>query len=217
MDKKIKPNWIPYFVTDPKGTHCPVKKRNRGFTLVEILIVLGIMGTVVAMGLTRIKRKDNNLKSVARKMLVMTKEVRNRARLTGSTYRIVFQLSDQDPTYWVESAQGRQKRETEEQRKKRDDDKEKKSSALFSRDDKFGKKPRALPSGLFFGSIEIAGVLDPTKTGTEFVYFSPDGFAEASLIQITDKKKLTWSLAINPLTGQLDIIPEAKTLKDLER
>lgn len=208
-------------------------KRSRGFTLVEILIVLGIMGTVVAMGLSRIKRKDNNLKSVARKMLVMTKEVRNRARLTGSTYRIVFQLSDQEPSYWVESAQGRQKRETEEQRKKREDDEKNNSretspgrsgksssshhSSGFSRDEKFGKKPRTLPSGLFFGSIEIAGVLDPAKSGTEFVYFSPDGFAEASLIQITDRKKLTWSLAINPLTGQLDIIPEAKALKDLER
>lgn len=208
-------------------------KRNRGFTLVEILIVLGIMGTVVAMGLSRIKRKDNNIKSVARKMLVLTKEVRNRARLTGSTYRIVFQLSEQDPTYWVESAQGRQKRETEEQRKKRLDDERNNSSenaksesgnsstkhhtAGFSRDDKFGKKPRTLPSGLFFGSIEIAGVPDPTTSGTEFIYFSPDGFAEASLIQITDKKKLTWSLAVNPLTGQLDIISEPKALKDLER
>jgi general secretion pathway protein H len=208
-------------------------KSHRGFTLVEILLVLGIMGTVVTLGLSRIKRKDNSLKSVARKMLVLTKEVRNRARLTGSTYRIVFQLSDQDPSYWVESAVGRQKRETEEQRKKREDDEKdssrsgsqdssKKSAASrhatgFSRDDRFGKKPRTLPSGLYFGSVEIAGVLDPTKSGTEFIYFSPDGFVEASLIQITDKKKITWSMAINPLTGQLDIIQDPKALKDLER
>lgn len=196
---------------------------SRGFTLVEVMIVLGIIAAVLALGLSRIKRKDNNIKTVTRHMRVLVKETRNRARLTSSTLRIVIQLENDKPSYWVEFGSGQQLRESSEQRKKREeaekdkkDDKEK-TAAAFSRDEKLTKKPIQLPKGLFFGAVDVQGNKEPTTEGTEFIYFSPEGFVEPSAIQITDKKNLTWTLAISPLTGQVDIIPEAKTLKELQR
>lgn len=184
------------------------------------MIVLAIMATLIGLGISQIKKKDNNIKSITRKMLVLTKEVRNKARLTSSTYRIVFQLDDKEPTYWVESASGRVRRETPEEletREKSQSSEKEKSPPRFTKDTRFGKKPTKLPSGFFFKEIEVEGVGKPTTSGTEFIYYSPDGFVEPSIIQITDKKNITWTLAIHPLTGHADLLQEAKNLKDIKR
>lgn len=225
-DLRKKKNSFPVELPNKLPKEVPLLvKKNKGFSLIEILVVLGIMGAVLTLGLSRVKRNDNNIKSVVRRMMVLAKEIRNKARLSSSTYRIVFQLSDQDPSYWVESSLGRHLRESEEERKKRERDEQNQSKDSkksgggggFSRDDRFGKKPKVLPSGLFFASVEIAGTSEITTSGTEFIYFSPDGFVEPGIVQITDKKKITWSLVFNPLTGQVDILPEAKALKDIAR
>lgn len=198
------------------------KDKTLGFTLVEILIVLGIMGAIITLGLSRVKKRENNIKSMTRKLTVLSKEIRNQARLTFSTYRLVIDLDEKEPKYWVERAQGRVSRETEEQKKSRLDqearlsDEEKNSQEeIFAIEPKFGKKPTTLPKGLHWGLVEIQGLKEPAKSGTEFIYYSPDGFVDQALLQITDRQKLNWTILFHPLTGQIDILPEAKTLSEI--
>jgi len=188
-------------------------KSSAGFTLIEILIVLGILAAVMAFGLSRIQQKENNIKSVARNFLVLSKEIRNHARLTGSTLRLVIQLDPEKPKYWVEKSSGTEIRAADEEDKKLDDDEKPKTSFQIFKT--LNKKEKELPSGLFFSSLEITNQ-DPITQGTGFIYYSPEGFIDASALQITNKK-ITWTLIFNPLTGQADLLPEAKSLKDINR
>lgn len=213
MEKKFKDQPIPID-----------RVRTRGFTLIEVMIVLAIMAALITLGLSRIKKTDTSAKSVVRKMITMTKEIRNQARLSFSTHRLVIKMDEKEPKFWVESAPGRVSRETEDEKKQRledeargSEDEETSSKLNFSRDARFSKKDIALPPGLYFGLVDIQGQKEPTRQGEEYIYFSPEGFVDQAVIQITDKKKLTWSLFVHPLTGQVDIIPEAKQLKDVKQ
>lgn len=187
-----------------------------GFTLIEILIVLAIITAVIAVGMTRIQKKENNIKSVARQFTVLGKEIRNHARLTNSTLRLVVELNEKKSRYWVEKASGVSLRDTEEQKetsKKKDDEKPKSPFQIYK---PLTKSEKSLPAGLFFSSLEIHDQ-NPVKEGQAYIHFSPEGFVDASALQISDGKKITWTLVFNPLTGQSDILTEAKSLKDITR
>lgn len=188
---------------------------SKGFTLIEILIVLAIIAAIMMMGLSRIQRKDNNVKSVVRNLAVLAKETRNQARLTGSTFRLVINMDRAKPQYWVEKAGGIELRDPDakEEDEKKSDEKPKNSFEIFK---KLTKKEQELPKGLHFKSVEILG-LQPFTEGVGYIYFSPEGFTDAAALQITDDQKINWTLVYSPLTGHVDILTEAKSLKDVSQ
>ncbi|UOF02333.1 pilus assembly FimT family protein [Bdellovibrio reynosensis] len=194
-------------------------RSNRGFTLIEIMIVLAILAALIVVGAPRLLRKEGNIKNVARSFIVLSKEVRNKARLTNSTYRIVINMDPQDEKYWVERASGPQPVDPEAYEKAQEKSEDKDEDApppLFQIDKSIGKE-KTLPRGLRFGSVETINMKSPMTSGTAYVHFFPEGFVEAAAIQITDGNKLTWTLVFNPLTGQADIIEKAQSLKDIQR
>jgi len=166
------------------------------------------------MGLSRIQRKDSNIKSVVRGITVLSKETRNHARLTSSTFRIVVSLDKEKPEYWVEKSSSIEIRDPN--KKEIDEEDEKKPKSSFSIFKKLTKKEQALPNGFYFSSLEVLG-LEPITSGKGYIYFSPEGFADAASLQISDGKNLNWTLIFNSLTGHADIIPEAKSLKDVSQ
>ena len=60
-----------------------VRSSARGFTLLEIMIVLAIVGAVLAMGAPKLFNSGTAARSAIRKIAIMTREIRNTARLTG--------------------------------------------------------------------------------------------------------------------------------------
>ena len=198
----------------PMSNLALVKANNKGFTLLEILIVLGIIGAIVALGLSRIRKRDNDIKKVMREFYVMGKEIRNHARLKNSTFRLVIEMSEGEQKFWIESAQGFQGRINEEDFKKLRE--EERPKEVFQKDTSVVKKDKTLPSGLFFKNVEVVGK-DPIQVGKAYIYFFSNGFVEASSLQVTDRKKATWTVVFHPLTGQADIIPEEKRLKDVQQ
>ncbi len=192
-------------------------KANKGFTLIEIMIVLVIMGVIVAMGLGRVRKKENDIKKTAREFYILGKEIRNQARLKSATFRLVLNLDEGEQTYWVESAQGFQGRLAEKDLEEIAKlDPEEKPKEVFEEDKSVLKKKKSLPEGLFFKSVEnLDG--EPRTTGTATVYFFPNGFVETTALQITDRKKITWTLIYQPLTGQADIISDERSLRDAKR
>ncbi len=186
---------------------------------------MGIIAAVATMGIPRLFKKDNSLRVTARHLPALSKMVRARARLTNSTARLVFNLDEKDPSYWVERANGIlpidlevlndfKKRNNIDQ--ENEGDSENPKPPPFSPDTVVLKKPKKIPSGFQIISVETAYTKEPITEGLAYVHYSPEGLVEKAIVQIGDKKKFTWSFVINPLTGQMTLIESAKTLKDFE-
>ncbi|QDK37429.1 Tfp pilus assembly protein FimT/FimU [Bdellovibrio sp. NC01] len=194
----------------------------KGFTLIEVMIVLALLGALIGYGAPRLFKKQTNIKTAVRHFIVLSREIRNKARLNNSTYRLVVQMDDKEQKYWVERANGPQAIDIEAQEKEREEgkNKDKKEDApppLFQIDKSLTKKEQTLPEGLRFGQVETVNSKSAMTSGTAYIHFFPEGFVEAAAIQITDGNKLTWTLVFNPLTGQADIIEKAQSLKDIQR
>ncbi|MFZ4402983.1 MAG: pilus assembly FimT family protein [Pseudobdellovibrionaceae bacterium] len=196
-------------------------QKDRGFTLIEILVVLVILGVIATLGLPRLMKKDPNIKSVVRQFLVLSKEIRNQAKLSNSTYRLAVDMGDnpQSPqTYWVEHTSGPKPIDTEKLYENKSDKSDKDSPpADFQLDKRLSKKPKSLPKGLFFAELETVNSKSTITSGMGYIHFFPEGFVEAATLQITDRKKIIWTLVFNPLTGQADIVQKAQSLKGLQR
>ncbi|WII71932.1 type II secretion system protein [Bdellovibrio sp. 22V] len=190
----------------------------KGFTLIEIMIVLAIMGALIAIGVPRLMNKEENVKTVARHLLVLSKEIRNKARLTNSTYRLVIDMDPQEPKYWVEKASGPQKIDPELYEKEKEEEKgEDAPPPLFQLDKSLTKKEKVLPGKLRFISVETVNMKAPMTDGIAYIHFFPEGFVEAAAVQIQMANNSIWTLVFNPLTGQADIIEKAQSLKDIQR
>jgi len=201
-------------------TFCSQEK-SFGFTLLEVVIVVAIIGSLMVVGLPRLRRNNTNVKSVTRELAVLSKEVRNYSRLKNSTYRIVFQLNSDEKnkadTYYIEAATGTVLALSAEKQKILDEmSKEDRPKSSFQKVDKPLKEEKSLPNGLRFALIETKTKKDPVTKGTAYIYYTPEGLVEQSVIQITDGKNMTWSLIINPLTGHAQIVDKAVGLKDVQ-
>lgn len=193
------------------------KLGRRGFTLIEVMIVLALLAALIAFAAPRVFRTQNNIKAVSRNFIVLSREVRNKARLSNSTYRIAFKITDQESSYWVERASGPRTIDPEESEQEQDNNREDAAPPVFQIDKSLTKKEKVLPGELRFAAIETINMSSPTTSGTAYIHFFPEGFVEAAAVQITNGKSLTWTLVFNPVTGQADIIEQARALKDIQR
>ena len=201
----------------------PLKTRNKasarpwssGFTLIEVMLVLAIMSALLILGLPRLNRGNNNIKKVIRELAVLGKEVRNQARLKNQTFRIVFR-SGADSGYWIESAQGRVTAKKITTDLNEEDKKEMAAKSPFKKVEKFFKTEKKLPAGLLIKKIETQSSPEANTEGLSYIYFTPEGLVEKSIVQIGNSDKLTWTLIYNPLTGHADIVEKAIELKDIQ-
>ncbi len=201
-----------------------LSKPQRGFTLIEVLLVLGIMAAIIVLAATRIQRKQTNINSTVREFTILGKELRNHARLFNQTLRLVIDLDREKPTYSIEASKGTGStyvnKEAMEKLAKGDlkeDDPLRKEIDQFAPYPKILKKPKQLPSGFHFKQVESMSYQDPITSGKAYIHFFPDGHMEAAGIQITDGKKLTWTVIYHPLTGQASIIKDERSLRDIKR
>jgi general secretion pathway protein H len=193
----------------------------RGFTLIEVMVTIAIMAALIAVGAPKMFNKEGNIKTVARNVTVMVKEVRNHARLFNATYRLVIRMEDGNNAYWVERGNGpvlvdpvKLKHDLENPKEKSE---EGAPPPAFQIDKTMTKTEKKLPPNLKFAQVETINMPEPITSGLAYIHFFPEGMMEASTIQISDNKNGTWTLVFNPLTGQADIIEKAATLKNLER
>lgn len=162
--------------------------------------------------------REESPKKVFREFSALGKQMRNNAKIFARPYRLVISFEDQ--TYWVEGGSSSTlidlaKLEQQEKDKK---DKPEEVKSDFSLDSKFFKKPRKLNSQFEFVLVENKNSKEPVSSDQAYIYMSPDGLFETSIIQIKNKKNnAIWSLTFHPLTAQSTIIESAKTLKELER
>ena len=189
----------------------------------EIMVVLTIIGALLAMVGPKLFDKKVDTRKVLRDFIVAGKDLKGKAKLNGVTYRIAFELTEKEQSWWVEKStkavtidKDKFEKEKEAAARSKDKDEEKRPSD-FSVDTTIFKKKQILPNGYKFKQIE-SGTIDSISTdGMAYIHFFPQGLIETAAIQIEDPKKNVWTIVYNPLTGHSDVIPEAKLLKDLAR
>jgi general secretion pathway protein H len=193
----------------------------RGFTLIEVMVVIAILAAVVAVGAPKLFNSSSQMRSSVRRMAIMTRDVRNIARLYNSTARMVFSMpKDKTHSYWVESASGNvtlmsedQEQELEKLTKSQREDEQPKNE--FEIDARVTKEAIDLPRGLFFEGVEYDNRKEMIGSGVAYVHFFPQGLAEGAAIHLTNRKTLNWTIAINPLTGRAEVYERKISLKEL--
>lgn len=197
------------------------KQSPSGFTLIEVLIVLVLLGFLASTALTKFNRKES-MKSVIRNMSVTFKKTRGLAKLKGQTYRFVIHMDEkEEDTYWVESSSQTfliDSKADDRFKITLDKDKEKaKNPGGFERASDVLSEPKELPKEWKFGSVETTGHKDSLTQGDAYIYFFPEGLSEEAVLQITNKNDTTWTLHLKPLIGAPDVYQEAKALKDFQQ
>ncbi len=201
-----------------------ILKNNKAFSLLEIAVVLSIIGAVIALAAPRLFDKRSETRRVFRDFIIAGKDIKSRAKLTNSTFRLAFDLTAGQQTWWVERAtksvvldKTQIEASKQAEKEKPDEKAENAPPPDFQIDTSFFKKKQRLPDGFKFKQVE-SGTVDYIYTeGMAYIHFFSQGLIETSALQIEDPKKNVWTLIYNPLTGQTDLIPEAKLLKDLSR
>jgi prepilin-type N-terminal cleavage/methylation domain-containing protein len=200
----------------------------RGFSLIEVIITVTIIAFVSAMALPKLNNHNNDIRMVVRKIAVISHMLSQRARLQNATYRLVINMSENPEAkkpiheFWVEMAHGQilnnydpknpPKLATADDKKNNDKDKE---VSPFTPAGQILKKPFELPGDLLFESVELASLKEPVKSGLVYIYYYASGFTDEAAIHLKYGEKIKWTLAVEALTGKVDIINEFRALEDL--
>lgn len=193
------------------------KISSRGFTLLEIMIVMAIVGGIIAMALPQFRGNKQKVQSEIRKIALLHRQAHMQAKLKQKVLRIVYEMNDDKPhQIWIESADPRYLLtapggETDESES--DDDKPKLDRdgkpipRIFNADTSILKKPIRLPDDYIIKDVILVDQKRTLNSGKAYVHFLPQGLAEEAIIHIGHKtESLNWTLIINPITGSTDIL-----------
>jgi general secretion pathway protein H len=194
-------------------------RKQLGFTLIEMLVVLTILaGLITIVVVPRISPLDR-VRTVVRHLTVMTRQTQTAARLSGSIYRIVFEMPDDEKkshSFWVESATQKDislSMSNEDDKDKKDG--EATSETNFAMDTKISKKKETLPSGFYFEDIQFSEK-QKISQGKAYIYFFPQGFVTKAAIHITNKKQIHWTVILNPLTGYGQVLDTYRSIGETQ-
>jgi general secretion pathway protein H len=190
---------------------------SRGFTLIEIMIVVAIIAAIMGLALPKIKKQNSDVKAIMRQLSVLSIEVRHYAELKNATYRIAFNMNGKQDSYYVEASNRTVLVKSEDAIKREQDmSKEDGPASPFSKVDKPLKEEKKLAEGVIIKSVETKSHKDAVTHGMAYIHYSPEGLVEQAIVQISNGKNATWSLIFNPLTGHADMVDKPVSLKDLE-
>lgn len=206
------------------------------FTLVEMMIVLGIIAGLMSFGVSVIGTTGNDMRDNSKNLVRIIKYIYNLAAVSSDYYRLVIDLDEQkyfvqvspEPFFVVKEGDEVEAMRIKNQMK--DDDGE------LGNDEEEAQKQQANQVGAFVESedelleifevpktIKIKSVyvmhqLENIEEGKAYIYFFPKGLTEFSVIQITDSEEESFlTLIVNPLTGRTEVKEEEVDYEDLLR
>jgi general secretion pathway protein H len=200
----------PELPTTSKATNFSSAGKPKGFTLVEILIVLAIIAMMVTLGLPAIERVTyQRLNSTTRKFSGLIHTIRNDAILLNNIYRLAIDFDRK--AYWVESQRefkllGQEEVEAQQSRKKKKKEDETPSNFMFA--EKYNTKPTPLPGGIAFTGVlkEREGLI---AKGIAYIHFFPNGFNEQAILYLNKEgasaSSKGYSVILRPTAGKVEI------------
>ena len=164
-----------------------MNKRAAGFTLLELMVVLIIIGTVLGVAIPRIDQAlDVDLKSAMRKFGGAVKFTFNEAVIRQSMLRLNVDMDTEE--YFLSVL------------------------AVNNQTGEFVEMPsefvnhEKLPDGVFFRDIQTPHNPDKTSVGQEFIVAYPTGYVESGVVHIGSRDGRMFTLQVKPLTGKVIIL-----------
>lgn len=164
-----------------QGGICPAVFSERGFTLIEIIVTLALLGLIFAVAMPKFG-VAGTLSSSSRQMVGTIQSLFTASASSKKTYRLYFDLDQQ--AYWAAVVTT-------------DGDRLPTDSSLARRE--------VLPAGIRFRDISTFQH-GKAMTGKVFVQFFPGGRMEHTVIHLTDRNEETMTLWANPLTGAVQAV-----------
>jgi type II secretion system protein H len=159
-----------------------VKNREKGFTLVELMIVLVVLGLMLALAIPKLgELGDANLKRSARHLTGMIRFLRDDSQAKKAVYRIKFDI--QNGHYWAELLTQTSDKTME-----------------FKRYESTMVAEASLSGQTTFRDVQVASHPDDP-----FIRFTPDGWVEHALIHLRDGDNKDFTLIVNSLTGNTEL------------
>ncbi|MDE0119880.1 MAG: prepilin-type N-terminal cleavage/methylation domain-containing protein [Bdellovibrionales bacterium] len=187
---------------------------NKGFTLLELLLALSILVSLLIIGASSIKKKDNIIKKTFRQFVALNRQLDHFARLKGQTWRLVIQMEEKESTWWVERQLPKNPMPSIDE--STDSEEQPLPSDGFVIDVAFFEKPQKLPKNLKFESVELNNIQELVTDGKAYIYYFPEGQFSTAVLKIKGKK-VYWSLFVDRLRGELTVYNGEKQLKDFKQ
>ena len=171
--------------TSPTSTSNERRRREGGFTLIEIGLVLLIIATVVALVVPKFRDQSRaELQSQTRKLAATFRFLQEEAILNGRVYRINFDL-DQQRYFVTEADVG-------------DDAGFTKTSGVLARD-------VILPSTVQIADVDTPESAGKLYEGVALAHFFPDGFVEPMAVHLQNGRDFYTLYVANGLTGRAHV------------
>jgi general secretion pathway protein H len=195
------------------GTRSPRRGAVRGLTLIEIVVVMGVLVLMIGIAVSSLSNlSSTQLRTQTNRLAAALRHTYSRSVSHGLYMRMVLDI-DSD-SYWVEASpepmflakRKRQEGEPEGFDEKLDDD-DPASQAKRSSRPKF-TEDEVIPKITMERGIGLAGVMSTGQdgvfeSGKAYIHFFPNGFAEPTLIYVTDGDESFLTLELSPLTGKV--------------
>lgn len=186
---------------------------DRGFSLLEILIALGIVVVITAFGVTLVSKQPFSLmREQAGRLIQITRYCYSQAAAQSRYYRIVFDFEEN--TYVVESSEeaftvAHQDEDSQEEDKSQDEETPPSSEGGFSETEDELLKVFKLDDNIKFYGIYVAHQKNVVSEGKVILYFFPRGATEFAVIYLSDEDDEKFmTLVLNPLNGKVEVFDQ---------